>query len=155
MRELASEWPPFCYCTRIQNHLFTLVSGEPLVIWCHIDVKMQTDRQNATHKSPPCNLHRWAQNVSWNLPKVTSSGRVEIENVNLASGDVFNFIYATRGHFQLWLDFSPRWTSSKKTPLRFLMHHVFNKFRWNMASCIAGILKNHSHLGSSVLVFSK
>ncbi len=22
----------------------------------------QTDRQKVTHKSPPCNLHRWAQN---------------------------------------------------------------------------------------------
>ncbi len=73
--------------------------------------------------------------------KVTSSGRAEIENVNYASGNIFNFTSATRVHFSTLTSlFSSMDRLSKNAPQIFYTSCI-NKFRWNLASCIAPILK--------------
>ncbi len=76
--------------------------------------------------------------------KVTSSGRAEIENVNYASGDIFNFTFATRVHFSTLTSVFHLWTSSQKNAPQIFYMSCINKFRWNLASCIAPILNSYN-----------
>ncbi len=53
------------------------------IVWnfCHRQTDRQTDRRKATHMSPPCNLHRWAQKRNW-------WERTEIYHVNAKNPEV-------------------------------------------------------------------
>ena len=76
----------------------------------------------------------------WN---VTSSGRAEIEHVNYASGNIFNFSSATRACFSTLTPLFPSMDKlSKNTPRNFDTLCI-KKFRRNFASCRSGILKEN------------
>ena len=73
---------------------------------------------------------------------LTSYDRAEIENVNYASGDIFNFSSATRVCFStFFLQFSGLWTRCQKNAPRIFDTSFIDKFWWNLASCIAPTLK--------------
>ncbi len=64
---------------------------------------------------------------------MTSYGRAAIENVNYASGDIFNFSSATWARFStLTLLFPSLDKLSKKTPLGFLIRRDFDENLQNL-----------------------
>ncbi len=73
---------------------------------------------------------------------MTCNGRDKIENVNILHQVTFLISAMPPGcTFQLWLHFSHLWTSSKKKAPQIFDMLCINKFQWNFALCIAGILK--------------
>ena len=83
-------------------------------------------------------VHRWEK---WGLSgKMPPGGRAEIENVKYAKCDIFNFNSTTRWHF--WT-FTPLFRSMEHCPKKYHSDTLsINKFHWNFAPCISGILKH-------------